>query len=105
MTASLLQSEIVNITDQLKNKYQAEKVYLFGSAVNNIENANDLDFLIVKSRIPKNSHERSMQIHQYVNKKVAADFIIITPDEFSNHMRMQNPFLLNIVNSGKLLYG
>ena len=44
-----MDSEIQYIVDQIVSKYKPLKIILFGSAVrNDVEQVNDLDFLIIK---------------------------------------------------------
>ena len=52
--------EIQNITKQLIEKYGPEKIILFGSAARgNLNQANDLDFLIIKQDVPLYGIDRS----------------------------------------------
>lgn len=105
MTATLIHDETTSVSQQLVKLYKAEKVILFGSAVKNPELANDLDFLILKSDVPSQGLERMRQVRSLITKKLAADFLVLTPLEFEQRKRLNDPFILNIVNNGKVLYG
>lgn len=105
MTASLIHDEMASVSQQLVELYKAEKVILFGSAVENPKSANDLDFLILKSNVPAQGLERMRQVRNLITKKMAADFLILTPSEFEQRKKLNDPFILNIVNNGRVLYG
>lgn len=105
MTANLIHDEAASVSQQLVNLYQAEKVILFGSAVKTPELANDLDFLVLKSDIPSQGLERMRQVRNLITKRFAADFLILTPLEFEQRKKLNDPFILNIINNGKVLYG
>ena len=105
MIASLIRDEAASVSQQLVKLYKAEKIILFGSAVKNPELANDLDFLILKSDVPDQGLERMHQVRSLITKKLAADFLILTPLEFEQRKRLNDPFILNIINTGRVLYG
>lgn len=105
MSPTVIQKEIQDISRQLTSVYGAEKVILFGSGASNPQIANDLDFLIIKTDVPVSGLERMRQVRNMIKKTVAADFIILTPDELKEGVRSGDPFILQITDSGKVLYG
>ncbi len=101
-----LQKEIKEITKQIIEKYKPEKIILFGSAVNgNFTVDSDLDFLIIKKNTPYFGRERAKELRKLIKKKIAADFLIYQPEEFSKYLNLGDPFLKAIVKEGKVLYG
>ena len=64
----------------------------------------DLDFLIVKEDT-KTFHEREVEVYGLVKKDIAADFIVVTPEEFNKRLQLGDPFFKSIVSEGRVLYG
>ncbi|MBI4035963.1 nucleotidyltransferase domain-containing protein [Candidatus Daviesbacteria bacterium] len=105
MTKSQIQSQIDSITDQLIKKYKPQKIFLFGSSVTgNMTDDSDLDFLIIKDD-RRNFHDRVVEIYKLVEKNIAADFIVYTPKEVSERVRIGDPFIKSILSEGRVLYG
>ena len=105
MTTIQIQDQIDSITNQLIQKYKPVKIILFGSAVKGpMTPDSDLDFFIVKDD-KKDHYHRIVEVYKLVEKDIAADFIVYTPQEFSERLRMGDPFVKSIVSEGKILYG
>lgn len=105
MTVTQVQGQIDSITKQLIQKYKPEKIILFGSAITgSMTPDSDLDFFIVKND-QKPKHDRMVEVYRLVDKDIAADFIIYTPQELSERLRLGDPFVKSIVSEGKVLYG
>lgn len=105
MTNSQIQSQIDSITQQLIKKYHPEKIILFGSgASGQMGPDSDLDFFIVKDD-KKDAYHRMVEVSGLVEKDIAADFIIYTPQEFSERLRLGDPFIKSIISEGRVLYG
>lgn len=64
----------------------------------------DLDFLIIKPG-NKRSHDRVVEIYNLLDKDVAADFLVYTPQEFAQRKSLGDPFIKAILSEGKVLYG
>ena len=105
MTTIQVQNQIDSITRQLIEKYRLVKIILFGSAVTgHMTPDSDLDFFIVKDD-KKDTYHRMVEVSGLVEKDIAADFIIYTPQEFSERLKLGDPFIKSIVSEGKVLYG
>ncbi len=105
MTQSQIQFQIDSIKDQLIEKYKPEKIFLFGSSVTGkMNDDSDLDFLIVKDD-KKTFHERAAEVYGLVKKDIAADFIVVTPEEFNKRLQLGDPFFKSIALEGRVLYG
>ncbi len=101
-----LRSEIRSIVDQLVEKYQPEKVILFGSAVRNEWGKDsDLDFCIIKTNVPEMNLERRWQVRKLIKKSVPVDFLVYKPEEFEYELLRKNPFFLTLLKEGEVLYG
>lgn len=105
MTQSQVQSQIASITNQLIKKYKPQKILLFGSSVTgNMNDDSDLDFLIIKDD-KKKPYNRIVEVYGLVKKNIAADFIVYTPQEFDERLKLGDPFITSILAEGKILYG
>lgn len=105
MTAMQIQDQIESITKQLIQKYQPEKIILFGSAaMGSMTRDSDLDFFVIKDDKKDRCH-RMVEVSRLIDKDIAADFIIYTPQEFSERLRMGDPFIKSVLSEGKVLYG
>lgn len=100
------EKEIESITEQIIKKYDPEKIILFGSvARGEYDQANDLDFLIIKQDVPLYGIDRMRELDQLINRKVAADMLVYRPDEFEDRVQMGDPFIKTILREGRILYG
>lgn len=98
--------EIENITSQIIEKYQPEKIILFGSAAGEEWDADsDADFLIIKENVPFYGAERIRELSRLVERNIAVDLLVYKPEEFEKRLKMGDPFLKAILKEGKVLYG
>lgn len=105
MTRIQIQTQINYIKDQLIKKYKPQKIILFGSAVwGNMTEDSDLDFLIIKDD-QKNPHDRMVEIYKLIKKDIAADFIVYTPQEITDRVKLGDPFIKSLLSKGRVLYG
>jgi|SRR3989338_7827983 len=105
MTQMQIQAQIDSIKNQLIKKYKPQKIILFGSSVTGkMTPDSDLDFLIIKND-KKDPYNRIVEVYGLVKKNIAADFLIYTPDEFAERLRLGDPFITSILSEGKTLYG
>ena len=100
-----IRDQINSIKDQLIKKYKPQKIFLFGSSVTgNMTNDSDLDFLIIKDD-KKDSYNRIVEVYGLIEKNIAADFIVYTPQGFSDKLKLGDPFITSILLEGRMLYG
>lgn len=105
MRRDKLHKEIASISDQLVKKYKAEKIILFGSAATGRVTADsDLDFLVIKDE-KKSFHDRVTAAYRLVKTRMATDFLVYTPKEFADRLRLGDPFIRSVLVTGKVLYG
>ncbi|PIS14229.1 hypothetical protein COT65_00015 [Candidatus Shapirobacteria bacterium CG09_land_8_20_14_0_10_47_13] len=105
MNKKQVEEEIQSITRQLIQKYQPEKIILFGSAARGeFGPDSDLDFLVIKndSRKPL---EIEQELHQKVDYRIASDFIFLKPLETKERLKSGDFFLQEIFDTGRVLYG
>ena len=105
MTQVQIQDQIDSIKNQLIEKYKPQKIFLFGSSVTGkMTEDSDLDFLIIKDD-KKDSYNRIVEVYHLIEKDIAADFLVYTPQEFSERLKLGDPFVTSIPSEGKVLYG
>jgi predicted nucleotidyltransferase len=98
--------EIQSITKQLIEKYGPEKIILFGSAARGeYDQANDLDFLIIKQDVPFYGIDRMRELDELIERNIAADMLVYRPDEFEDRVRLGDPFIKAVLREGRVLYG
>ncbi len=99
-----LTQEIHKITGILREKYQPDKIILYGSvAAGTVTSDSDIDMLIIKNT-HFNRRERIRQVSDlFLDRTVPFDPIVFTERELEEEIR-HNPVMRNIVNSGKVLY-
>ncbi|MFX0201621.1 MAG: nucleotidyltransferase domain-containing protein [Candidatus Hodarchaeota archaeon] len=104
--AVILEKEIESIAQQIIEKYNPEKIILFGSAARGDSNPeSDADFLIIKKDTPFYGADRIRQLSRLIKRNIPVDFLIYRPEEFKKRLEMGDPFLIAILKGGKVLYG
>jgi predicted nucleotidyltransferase len=100
------EKEIESITIQIIEKYEPEKIILFGSAARGESGFDsDADFLIIKKETPFYGADRIRELSRIVNRNIPVDFLVYRPEEFEKRVEMGDPFLKAIIKEGKVLYG
>jgi predicted nucleotidyltransferase len=101
-----VEKESEDITQQIIDKYQPEKIILFGSAARGESDPeSDADFLIIKKNTPHYGADRIRQLSRIIERSIAVDFLVYRPEEFDKRLEMGDPFLTAIVKEGKVLHG
>lgn len=106
MSDKQLRKEIEDITLQLVKKYKPKKIILFGSAVwGKFTPDSDLDFLIIKNDTPYRGIDRMREVHGLIDSDLPCDFLVAKPSEIKERLSLGDPFIKEIINKGKVLYG
>jgi len=101
-----IETEIKYIVDQIVMKYNPLKIILFGSAaLDGIEEVNDLDLLVIKEDVPLYGIDRMRELDELIDRNVASDMLVYRPDEFDERLKLGDPFIKNIAEKGRVLYG
>lgn len=98
--------EIDNIVKTLKNKYEPEKIVLFGSAINGKTHRwSDIDMIVVK-KTRKGFYQRLKEVALLCKDDARRDidFLVYTPDEYEEKINEENPFFFGVKKSHKILY-
>lgn len=103
----LVKSDISAIIERLKEKYRPQKIILFGSAVRGkFREGSDLDFFILKDT-QKPHHRRIVDIFHIlrgIDRENPVDFIVFTPEELRQRVKIGDFFIKNILDEGEVLY-
>jgi len=97
--------QINDITEQIVQKYNPERVILFGSYAKGTFNDNsDLDFIIVKeTNLPK--HKRGIELRRhFYGLTIPLDFKIYTTVEYEQDKENKYSFLYSALSESKTLY-
>ena len=101
---SSLTSKLVN---RLKEKYQPEKIILYGSyAYGTPDEGSDIDLLIIKQTSDR-PIDRRITVRRLVSdlrKKVPFSSLVVTPEELSSRLKLGDDFFVEIMQKGKVLY-
>jgi predicted nucleotidyltransferase len=97
--------EVQNVVRQLVRLYKPQKVVLFGSlAKGEISQGTDIDLFIVKSDVPELGVDRIRELDALVKYRLATDFVVYTPEEVEQRLKLGDPFVKSIIEQGKVLY-
>ena len=93
------------IASQIVQKYKPQKIILFGSAAySKFTPDSDLDFFIIKDD-PRSGGERIYDVSGMFEHNVATDVLVYTPAEVEQCLKWGDPFVREILSSGKVIYG
>ncbi|MBI3942611.1 MAG: nucleotidyltransferase domain-containing protein [Chloroflexi bacterium] len=100
-------AQIQSIIRCLVEKYQPEFVILFGSqAYGEPDEDSDIDLLIVKSTM-ETPLQRRVQVRQLVSdahRRIPFSPLVLTPEELAQRLAIRDPFYVDIMHKGKVLY-
>ena len=99
-------STIKKITTKIVNNFHPQKIIMFGSwAWGKPHPDSDIDFFIVKESAERRiDRGRSLQSHLFGHRFPPMDLLIYTPSEVEKRITLEDPFILDILKRGKVLY-
>jgi uncharacterized protein len=102
----MIQSEkIYEIVNRIVEKFDPDKIILFGSyATGNPNENSDIDLLIIKdSDLPR--HKRGYEIRKsLIGSKIPMDLIVYTHKEFNDEIKDKFSFINSAIKNSKVLY-
>lgn len=100
-----IERKIQAIADRIAAEYKPEKIILFGSyAWGKPHKDSDLDFFIIK-KTSDPMLKRMVDVDRlFLRRDFAMDFLVYTPEQIKRRKKMEDAFVINILNKGKLLY-
>ena len=98
-------SLINQILKRLLANLDVVKVILFGSYVSGkVNKDSDLDLLIIINTKEKGIKRYAMVSELLEPRKIPMDIIVKTPEELKRRTKLFDPFIRNILKTGKVLY-
>ncbi len=95
---------IQQVVRQIVEKFHPRRVILFGShAYGTPDPDSDVD-LLVEMETPLRSVEQALEIRRSVEFPFPTDLLVRTPQQIAERIQMRDPFFLEILSRGKVLY-
>lgn len=98
---------ISKLAERLKERYQPEKIILYGSyAYGTPDEASDIDLLIIKDTTDR-PIDRRITVRRLVSdirKKIPFSSLVLTPRELSSRLEIGDDFFIEITKKGKVIY-
>jgi len=99
-----LERELHKIVATLVEKYQPEKIILFGSlATGRVHKWSDVDLLIVKETSTRRVYRRAEAL-KGIKRNVPIDLIILTPEEVRLLCDERALFIKGVLEKGSIMY-
>ncbi len=97
-------SQIRQVSDEIARRFQPERIILFGSyAYGTPTEDSDVDLLVVMP-LPSKGRGRASDIRQYLDITYPMDLLIYDPDYLQQRIEMEDFFLREITERGRVLY-
>ena len=101
-------AEAQQLTDALVQKYNPQKIILFGSAATgNAKKDSDIDLFIVKKSDKKKAYriKEVFEVLRNTKRQYPLDPLVYTPEELEKRIALGDYFIKRILSEGKTLYG
>lgn len=96
--------ELKRIIAQISRGYSPQKIILFGSlTTGDVALAHDIDLLIIKET-DKNPWQRTREVNRLFEHCAPVDLLVYTPEEIKARVEMNDFFIMDIMEHGKVLY-
>ena len=105
MQKTLIEEKINEIKDKIVREYKPEKIILFGSfAWGKPHKDSDFDFFIIKETDTP-SLKRIEEVDRiFSRREFPMDFLVYTPEQVENRLKIGDLFVKDILTNGKVLY-
>ncbi len=98
------QEAIDDVVRQIVEKFEPQKIILFGSyARGNHRPESDVDLLVVMNTQLRDV-QQAIQICQQIEYRFGLDLIVHTPEYLAKRVKMNDWFLIDVLKEGKVLY-
>lgn len=98
---------ISRLVERLRELYLPEKIILFGSyAYGSPDSESDIDLLIIKQTQDR-PVDRRIAVRKLVSdlrRKISFSPLVVTPEELSERLKLNDDFFVEITTSGRVLY-
>jgi uncharacterized protein len=93
-----------HVVETLITEYEPERIVLFGSlATGRVGEWSDLDLVVIKET-PRPFLQRLKEVALLCRAFVSVDYLVYTPGEFAQLVAEENPFILEVLREGKVIY-
>ncbi len=99
--------EAKKLAKKIAEEYKPEKIILFGSAATgNIREYSDIDLLVIKKTTddPITRDQKALRLLNPIRSLIPVDLIVCTPEEVTWRSKGGDPFILGVLEEGKVLY-
>ncbi|MBI5701421.1 nucleotidyltransferase domain-containing protein [Candidatus Saganbacteria bacterium] len=105
-TDKIDESLIKDAAAKIAAKLNPKKIILFGShAWGKASGSSDLDLFIIAPSVLRRD-ERGVEVSKlFPDRLFPLDALVYTPEEVEQSLRRKNPFVKEILEKGKILYG
>ena len=101
-----IEKQVEDIKKQIIERYKPEKIIIFGSyARGNFDKDSNVDFLIIKKDTPERGIDRIREVSKLIKRNIAVDFLVYSPYEIEERIKLGDPFIKGILKEGKVIYG
>jgi predicted nucleotidyltransferase len=95
---------IQEVVEQIKTKFQPQKIILFGSYAYGIPKpGSDVDLLVVMP-LKKKPSQQALEIIRNIEFHFGIDIIVRSPEELERRIKLGDFFLKDAVDNGIVLY-
>jgi predicted nucleotidyltransferase len=99
-----VKAEIKKLCREIAEKFQPEKIILFGShAYGTPREGSDIDLLVIMPYQGRHT-QQAIKIHQSLDTLAPLDLLVRTPEEVTKRIEMEDFFMREIVERGIVLY-
>jgi len=101
------QDEIKKLIKMITEKYQPERIILFGSyAYGTPDESSDVDLLIIKetNELPFHRRFKVRKLCQDPRRHIPFQPLVVSPQELAARLRMNDPFFKEIIEKGEVCY-
>jgi len=102
-----VQQTIHDIVERLAKEYQPSRIVLFGSyAHGHSDHDSDIDLLIIKDTQDRPIDRRvaASRVISDPKRLIPLELLVLTPHEVEERLKVNDQFLKEILEGGKLLY-
>lgn len=99
-----VQAHIQKLCRQIVDTFRPQKVILFGSYAYGTPNYDsDIDLLVVMP-FEGHVHDQAVKIRRGLDSTMPVDLLVRTPEQIRERVEMEDFFMREIVEQGKVLY-
>ena len=102
-----LLAEAKKLAQKIAEEYKPEKIILFGSAATgDIRKNSDIDLLVVKETTdhPIKRDQKVLRLLSPIRNPIPLDVVVFTPEELAWRSKGGDPFVLEMLEEGEVLY-